>query len=33
VVLRRMGGRAAAELQPSGTRIDLFLPATVIKKP
>jgi C4-dicarboxylate-specific signal transduction histidine kinase len=31
-VLRSMGGRAAAELQRRGTRIDLFLPATTIKK-
>ncbi len=32
-VLRRMGGRAAAELQRRGTRIDLFLPAAALKKP
>jgi len=31
-VLRRMGGRATAELQRRGTRIDLFLPATTVKK-
>ena len=31
-LLRRMGGRAAAELQSGGTRIDLFLPAMTIKK-
>jgi C4-dicarboxylate-specific signal transduction histidine kinase len=31
-VLRRMGGRAAAELQRRGNRIDLFLPATAIKR-
>jgi nitrogen-specific signal transduction histidine kinase len=31
-LLRRMGGRAAAELQSSGTRIDLFLPAMTTKK-
>ena len=32
-VLRLMGGRAAAELRRRGTRIDLFLPATTLKKP
>ena len=32
-VLRLMGGRASAELQRRGTRIDLFLPATALKKP
>jgi len=32
-VLRLMGGRAAAELQRRGTRIDLFLPAVALKKP
>jgi signal transduction histidine kinase len=32
-VLRLMGGRAAAELRRRGTRIDLFLPATALKKP
>ena len=32
-VLRLMGGRAAAELQRRGTRIDLFLPAAALKKP
>jgi C4-dicarboxylate-specific signal transduction histidine kinase len=32
-VLRLMGGRASAELQRRGTRIDLFLPATTVKKP
>ena len=31
-VLRLMGGRAAAELQRRGTRIDLFLPAMAVKK-
>jgi len=31
-VLRLMGGRAAAELQRRGTRVDLFLPAVIIKK-
>jgi signal transduction histidine kinase len=31
-VLRLMGGRAAAELQRRGTRIDLFLPAAALKK-
>jgi C4-dicarboxylate-specific signal transduction histidine kinase len=31
-VLRLMGGRATAELQQRGTRIDLFLPAMTIKK-
>jgi nitrogen-specific signal transduction histidine kinase len=31
-VLRLMGGRAAAELQRRGTRIDLFLPAMTVKK-
>ncbi len=32
-VLRLMGGRASAELQRRGTRIDLFLPAMTLKKP
>jgi signal transduction histidine kinase len=32
-VLRGMGGRATAELRRRGTRIDLFLPATALKKP
>lgn len=31
-VLRLMGGRASAELQPRGTRIDLFLPAMALKR-
>jgi len=31
-VLRFIGGRATAELQRRGTRIDLFLPATALKK-
>ena len=31
-VLRLMGGRASAELQRRGTRIELFLPATTLKK-
>jgi signal transduction histidine kinase len=31
-VLRLMGGRATAALQRRGTRIDLFLPATTLKK-
>jgi nitrogen-specific signal transduction histidine kinase len=32
-VLRLMGGRATAELQRRGSRIDLFLPALAVKKP
>lgn len=32
-VLRLMGGRASAELQRRGTRIDLFLPAMTRRKP
>jgi K+-sensing histidine kinase KdpD len=32
-VLRLMGGRATAGLQRRGTRIDLSLPATTLKKP
>jgi nitrogen-specific signal transduction histidine kinase len=31
-VLRLMGGRASAELQRRGSRIDLFLPALAVKK-
>ena len=31
-VLRLMGGRASAELERRGTRVDLFLPAMAVKK-
>ena len=31
-VLRLMGGRASAELQRRGTRVDLFLPAMALKR-